>query len=205
MKPKRGGLKLKVNEIFESLQGEGVYAGTPALFIRLSGCNLNCPWCDTKYHTEGVEIKNQTIIKRIQDSTKKLIVWTGGEPFLQIKEIVKVVDAVPERIHLVETNGTLLQDNYEFASKFSFISCSPKDKETASEVSLLADEIKIVTDLKEVGVDMLKFADSLMPLTTFDEEEDLKIKQRVWDYCVKHNIRYTPRLHIDVWGARRGV
>lgn len=73
-------MKIKINEIFTGIQGEGKYAGTPMLFIRLSGCSRACSWCDTKYHKNGKFIETYTLVKEIKKSKCKIVCWTGGEP-----------------------------------------------------------------------------------------------------------------------------
>ena len=90
---------MKVNEIFDSIQGEGRYAGYPATFVRLSGCNLACNWCDTKYHTNGKQMTIEEIIKDLQQRKPGIIVWTGGEPTNQIKEVNEAIEHLKLRKH----------------------------------------------------------------------------------------------------------
>lgn len=99
---------LKVNEIFYSIQGEAGYAGLPCAFIRLTGCNLRCEYCDTTYaYEEGRNISVSDILERIKSFDCPLVEITGGEPLLQ-RETPQLVTAL---LHagfqvLVETNGT---------------------------------------------------------------------------------------------------
>ena len=75
---------LKVNEIFFSIQGESSYAGKPCVFVRLTGCNLRCSYCDTRYaYDEGEDLAIDEIVKRITSYACNLIEITGGEPLLQ--------------------------------------------------------------------------------------------------------------------------
>lgn len=74
---------MKINEIFYSLQGEGRYAGTPAVFVRFSGCNLRCGFCDTS-HDSGVDMTCEEIVDHIERYPAKRVILTGGEPTLQI-------------------------------------------------------------------------------------------------------------------------
>lgn len=74
---------MKVNEIFYSIQGEGERAGEPSIFIRLSGCDLACGFCDTEF-ASGEEMTSQQIVAKIIDFPARWIVWTGGEPMLQL-------------------------------------------------------------------------------------------------------------------------
>lgn len=97
----------KINEIFYSLQGEGHNAGTPAVFVRFSGCNLRCAFCDTK-HEEGLMMTAAEIAKQIKEyPLAQLVVLTGGEPSLFIDE--EFVDYIKKECGLpiaIETNGT---------------------------------------------------------------------------------------------------
>ena len=74
---------MKVNEIFYSLQGEGVFTGAAAIFVRLAGCNLHCDFCDTK-HEDYTIFTEEEIVKAISDYPAKHVVITGGEPTLQL-------------------------------------------------------------------------------------------------------------------------
>ncbi len=198
-----------VNEIFESIQGEGRYAGTPALFIRLSGCNRNCPWCDTKYHNEGKEMAIHEVVNKIYDSGKKIVVWTGGEPCLQKEHISLVLDNVVDLKHHIETNGTI--KDADFLNRFDYVCVSPKSLSDYSKFHTIHQkmnteyDIKVVTNLEGEGKDILLYATMLMPLSTYDVKKDLEIQKKVWNYCVKRNKKYSPRLHVDVWGTKRGI
>ena len=119
----------KVNEIFTSIQGEGIYTGVLCLFVRFSGCNMSCQFCDTLHEKVNYEVTSRELFKLIlaKNVTKtKHIVLTGGEPLLQplIENlIVELVDR-NYRVHL-ETNGTLELNSRTQAMCYS-ISMSPK-------------------------------------------------------------------------------
>ena len=75
---------MKVCEIFTSIQGESTYAGLPCTFVRLSGCNLRCRYCDTQYsYEDGIEMTLGDIISRVKPSGVNLVEITGGEPLSQ--------------------------------------------------------------------------------------------------------------------------
>jgi len=76
---------LKINEIFYSIQGEGARAGEPSIFIRLSGCDLACGFCDTEFES-GEELSLVDLLLRIEKWPCRWIVWTGGEPMLQLND-----------------------------------------------------------------------------------------------------------------------
>lgn len=102
---------LKVNEIFNSFQGEGVYAGTPATFLRLSGCNLNCSFCDTdfkNYDELTVSMVKNIIVENMEKHKTNILVITGGEPLLQYDEVNQLINQLNYKVQ-VETNGTIIK------------------------------------------------------------------------------------------------
>lgn len=134
---------MKVNEIFYSLQGEGFNAGTPAVFVRFAGCNLQCPFCDTDFAV-GTEMTEEDIAAQVVRYPASLVVITGGEPSLQLTE--SLVDALHRqgRRVAVETNGT-----HPLPSNVDWITLSPKDTflgMVASPILTEVDELKVVFD-----------------------------------------------------------
>lgn len=97
---------MQISEVFYSIQGEGPKAGERAVFIRLAGCNLRCKFCDSKYAYKGRELKLDKLIAKIKKYHCNKIIWTGGEPALQIKEIYKAIRKLKDYSHSMETNGT---------------------------------------------------------------------------------------------------
>jgi len=211
---------MKVNKIYPSIQGEGTYAGYPVLFIRLSGCTRNCDFCDTKYHITGKEMTPKQVADKIVKSGKEIIVWTGGEPMLQIDEIDKVIQLIKRnrkvsfescdidnKFHL-ETNGDILPP----LCLFDYICFSPKDKITAQNVLRFIQyspkpewDIKVVTNL-EMNKELIPYSTMLMPLTEIHQLLiNESVRKKVWNYCIKHNKRYSPRLHVELWGQKKGV
>lgn len=177
---------MKVNEIFYSLQGEGFNTGTPAVFIRFSGCNLECPFCDTR-HQEGKEMTEGDIIEEVSRHKALLVVLTGGEPALQLTE------SLVEMLHLlgktvaVETNGTV-----ELPKNVDWITLSPKDMflgEKAAPILKEADELKVVFD----GENEPKFYGNikinhrfLQPCDTGDAEKNKEITKKTIEFCKEH-------------------
>jgi 7-carboxy-7-deazaguanine synthase len=99
--------RLRVNEIFFSIQGESTWAGCPCVFVRLTGCNLRCQWCDTEYaFYEGRHLGLRQIVDRVQDYQCNLVEVTGGEPLLQ-KGVHGLFSLLLDRgfTVLVETSG----------------------------------------------------------------------------------------------------
>ncbi len=145
----------KVNEIFYSLQGEGYFTGTPAVFVRLSGCNRRCHFCDTDFTAY-----NLLSAEEIADAASKFparhLVLTGGEPALQADE------ELIEQLHnkdffvAVETNGSL-----PLPEGIDWITCSPKDVPWQLNI---VDELKVVY---EPGKEVENIASSFIPTHLF--------------------------------------
>lgn len=103
---------LKVNEIFYSIQGESTYAGRPCVFIRLTGCNLRCTWCDTEYaFHEGEDMAIEEILEVVRSYDCNLVEVTGGEPLMQPDSIDLLARLVKEGYRvMLETGGSLPVD-----------------------------------------------------------------------------------------------
>lgn len=134
----------RINEIFHSLQGEGFHTGTPAVFVRFSGCNLRCAFCDTQHQT-GEPMTAQAIIDEANRySNAPLLVLTGGEPSLFIDEafVAELKQKTGKRI-AIETNGTR-----SLPSNLDWVTLSPKTafEGGAVEPCVLThcDELKVV-------------------------------------------------------------
>lgn len=161
----------KINEIFYSLQGEGKNVGRAAVFIRFSGCNLNCPFCDTQ-HQGGKYMDDEEILEEISEYPTDFIVLTGGEPTLYIDD--DFLDKLHEKGYTIaiETNGTRKVSN-----KVDFITLSPKFEFTknADLQQTECDELKVIYN----GANSLELYDNikakykyLQPLDANDEGEN---------------------------------
>jgi 7-carboxy-7-deazaguanine synthase len=143
---------LKVNEIFYSIQGESSYAGRPCVFVRLTGCNLRCSYCDTRYaYDEGDLMEINDVLKRVASYKCPLVEVTGGEPLIQ-KETPSLIHNLLEAGHevLLETNGSQdIGQVDERCVKIMDIKCPTSGEEGKSDLKNLAlladtDEIKFV-------------------------------------------------------------
>jgi 7-carboxy-7-deazaguanine synthase len=101
-------MALKVNEIFYSIQGESSYAGRPCVFVRLTGCNLRCSYCDTRYaYEEGEDLEVDAIVDRVRSYRCPLVELTGGEPLMQAETPMLVTRLLDDGCEvLLETNGS---------------------------------------------------------------------------------------------------
>lgn len=132
---------ININEIFYSLQGEGFWTGLPAVFVRLSGCNLKCDFCDTD-HTSSSPMTEQQIVDLVIKYPAKTVILTGGEPLMQpIGALVDLLHKAGKRIH-IETNGT-----FKCPYPIDWITCSPKYKPVVLD---RIDELKIVYQGQDV-------------------------------------------------------
>lgn len=114
---------LRLVELFESLQGEGANMGRLVVFIRLTGCNLRCSFCDTEYNKVALELTPSELLARVQEEFPhcKSIIWTGGEPTLQLTEEVVALFQEAGYWQALESNGT-----YPAPMGLDYITLSPK-------------------------------------------------------------------------------
>ncbi len=145
-------MAIKVSEIYKSIQGESSYAGLPCIFIRLTGCNLRCSYCDTKYaYYEGKDYKIDEIIGILEKYKIRLVEITGGEPLMQDDTKI-LVDSLVQNDYkvLIETNGSIsIQDINSAAVIIMDIktpSSGMSDKVDFSNIAYLkgTDEVKFV-------------------------------------------------------------
>jgi 7-carboxy-7-deazaguanine synthase len=223
---------LKIAELFYSLQGEGSLVGVPSVFIRSSGCNLRCAWCDTPYTSwqpEGTELDLDRIVDEVKAHPARHVVITGGEPMIQ-PEMVPLTERLRALgMHItIETAGTVFQpvacDLMSISPKLSNSTpagnfAEPHDR-LRIQPTILAElmaryeyQLKFVVenpaDLQEIRALMEMLAAPrerviLMPEGT----EPARLAERgLWlaEICKEEGFRFSPRLHIDLWGSRRGV
>jgi 7-carboxy-7-deazaguanine synthase len=227
---------MKIAEIFYSIQGEGLLAGVPSVFVRTSGCNLRCTWCDTPYTSwkpEGEDRTLDDILAEVRRHRPTHVVVTGGEPMLT-EDIVLLTKRLRETdLHVtIETAGTVYQpvvcglmsvspklanstprqrEEGRWAAhherlryqpdvlkrlmaenpyQLKFVVCTPEDLEEINKI------------IEETGADRERVI--LMP-EGIDPQAIYSRARWLADICKTQNVRYGPRLHIDIWGNERGV
>jgi len=136
-------MMLQINEIFYSLQGEGTYSGTPAVFIRLAGCNLSCDFCDTDYSLKTFSSIEHVVVEvgRLAGDCP-MVILTGGEPLAQ-SETLALITALQNdnrRVH-IESNGTIAT---ELPSQV-WLTVSPKER-LNDAMAARANEAKLIVD-----------------------------------------------------------
>lgn len=143
-------MKYRLVEIFKSLQGEGRNSGRQCVFVRLAGCNLKCPWCDTDV-APRFSVSLEELIGEIASHDCRNVILTGGEPTLA-KGMAELVAALKERGFwiAVETNGTNGFDEAPWLEFVDYIAVSPKSEAGTLPVKLdRADEVRVVASTPE--------------------------------------------------------
>lgn len=236
-------------EIFDTVQGEGRNLGRPVVFARLSGCNLQCSWCDTPYtwafnerlagmHDEGkvynpkqeqIKVQVGDAIDQINGFNLKRLVITGGEPMIQQRALTELANGLKANNEdywvEVETNGTIIPkpETIEAVDQFNVspklensgneLTKRRKDKAMEAYVESGKADFKFVVfgdeDLPEI-LELVERYDIphdkvfLMPEGRTEEEIERHQKELV-HLAIDNNFNVTTRLHVMIWGAKRGV
>ena len=186
-------MNLKVKEIFYSLQGEGGRQGEASVFIRLAGCNLDCSFCDTDYQG-GISMKTEEIISHIRQFPSKWIIWTGGEPTLQLTD--KIIDFFHQEGYLqaIESNGTnplpLRLDYRVISPKGEDISYARKNNPEVEEVRIPMSAGAALPDIETLPTAKCYY---LSPIFETDTE---KTRANI-DYCVEQ-VKQHPRWRLSL-------
>lgn len=182
-----------VVEIFQSIQGEGFYLGTPTNFIRLAGCNLKCPWCDTDWSKPKVGILYAEQIVEKLDPRLPLTVITGGEPLMH--DIVPLMKAIREAFDCIiafETNGTqstLPLDKFDGI----WITCSPKPQTNwGIAPTCHYNELKYVID------DKIKLSDIRTDNAFVWLQPEGGTMQESWKKCMEFAMQKPGELRVGV-------
>ena len=227
---------MRLSEVFATIQGEGLLAGVPSLFIRTTGCNLRCSWCDTPYTSwipEGEEWSEQRILEWVsQYSSYRHVVITGGEPMIQPS-----LPALTAQLHelghhiTIETAGTVdspvVCDLMSISPKLRNSTPWDRDAQWAARHEGLRYQPGILRtlesrydcqwkfvvtspeDLAEVQAIMqpLDVASDRVLLMPEGTQPDVLRERARWlvEECKSRGYRYCPRLHVELWGNRRGV
>ena len=223
---------MKIAELFYSLQGEGSLVGVPSVFIRTSGCNLRCSWCDTPYTSwqpEGAELTLDQILAQVDAHPCRHVVVTGGEPMIA-PEVVALTERLREAgLHItIETAGTVFKP-----VACDLMSISPKLANSTPEgpwstqherlriqpatlTQLMARydyQLKFVienpADLEEVRslVTTLQADRARVILMPEGTDRERLHERGLWlaEICKEDGFRFSPRLHVDLYGNRRGT
>jgi len=218
---------LQMSEIFYSIQGEGASCGRATAFIRLGGCTLGCQWCDTKYTWRGGPVwEEASILETIQKFPARRVVVTGGEPFEQA--IASLLQALLEAGFTIEieTAGFAPLANVQCAVLAHQLNVSPKLANSGVPYARRI-HLPVLRFLRDTGKAYFKFVvdepadvaevDALVTTLSLPAERVLLMPQALtadevlnksrWlvEACKTRGYGYSPRLHILLWGAKRGV
>lgn len=218
-------LTLRVSEVFRSLQGEGPSAGTPAHFLRLQGCDVGCQWCDTKYTWEAGGGRESSLADTFAAlhalGEAPLLVVTGGEP-LEHPGIERVLAAAVGRWPRVEVETSGIAPPV-FAHERLHHMWSPKlpgvterwEETWAHAARFIADPrtwIKLVLSAGDDEAAVRLIRERALPrervLLMPQGMTDAAVRARALtlaELCVRESVRLSPRLHVWLWGAKRGV
>jgi 7-carboxy-7-deazaguanine synthase len=223
---------LKIAELFYSLQGEGALVGVPSVFIRTSGCNLRCSWCDTPYTSwqpEGSEMSLEQILQYVEAHPARHVVVTGGEPMM-LPDIVPLTASLRAlgRHITMETAGTVFRPvDCDLMSISPKLSNSTPDGPWAAQHDRLRIQPETLVELMGRYQYQLKFViakpgdlEEVRPLLETlraDRERvilmpegtgrEVLSERSLWlaEICKDEGFRFSPRLHVDLYGNQRGV
>ncbi len=227
---------MKISEIFYSVQGEGMLMGTPSVFIRTSGCNLRCVWCDTPYTSwapEGTDRPLEAILESVGQFPARHVVVTGGEPMIapEIAELTGALRALGLHV-TIETAGTVFApvacDLMSISPKLA--NSTPWERDGArwaAQHERLRVDIEVLRRLTAWFQYQLKFVlqrpedlaevrelvertgaarDRVVLMPEGTDAEVLRERgQWLVEIAKREGFRFSPRLHIELWGNRRGV
>jgi 7-carboxy-7-deazaguanine synthase len=229
---------MRLSELFHSIQGEGKLAGVPSVFVRVSGCNLRCVWCDTPYASwepEGEELTIEQIVERVRQFNARHVVLTGGEPMI-MPEVEALCSAIKAEGHhlTIETAATIYRPvKLDLASLSPKLSNStPHDRE-GGRFARAHDEHRLNLPVIQQFIDsaqdfQLKFVVSreddvneieaiLAQLNGWSPAHVLLMPEGVdaqvlgerssWvaEICRSRGFRFCPRLHVLLYGNKRGT
>jgi 7-carboxy-7-deazaguanine synthase len=217
----------RIAETFFSIQGEGATAGLPAIFVRLQGCSVGCAWCDTKYSWEpaaGREVSLDALLDEVSAYPCRRVVITGGEPLESplFEPLAAALGARDFRVE-VETSGTLpppveagrdIQWNVSVKLAGSGVAEGRRINPEAIRAFLAREAWWkfVVADERDVA-EVVRLAERfalpreriLLQPECLRPEEFTARAPWVAEACKAHGFRFSPRLHLLLWGARRGA
>lgn len=209
---------MKINEIFYSIQGEGSRAGLPNIFIRTTGCNLRCSFCDTIYaYDEGTEMTNDAILQKIETYPCSSVCITGGEPLLQ-KDIVDLISGLLKKKYdiSVESNGSIPLKSIA-GKKHVMISLDIKCPSSEMHMNMCFENLSLLTKNDQVKFiintkDDYEYAKTILltykPLGTIFFQPVWGTDPRKLANWILHDglsVRLGVQLHKIVFGNARGI
>ena len=226
---------MKISEIFSSIQGEGIHAGKPSVFLRTALCNLKCVWCDTKYtwdwdnydySKEVHEISIEKVIEKIKEFEPKHIVITGGEPLIQQNDIALLLSKLGDDYFVeVETDCTIIPDSI-MLEHVNHWNVSPKTSNSENfreareipqcydffvklENSVFKFVIEKESDLVEIDELITKYSipkNKILLMPQASTKDELNLKkEEIEKIAMANGLLFSSRLQVERWGNQRGT
>ncbi len=229
---------MRLSEIFYSIQGEGKLVGVPSVFVRASGCNLRCVWCDTPYASwepEGDDVTVDELVNQITSYNCRHVVLTGGEPmiFPDIVPLAVALKAIDQHI-TIETAATVFKElPVDLASLSPKLSNSTPYNREGGRFATLHEKNRLNVPVIQRFIDtssdfQLKFVvatesdlneiDALLAQLTGWQPADVLLMPEgtdqltlagragwISEICKRTGFRYCPRLHVELYGNKRGT
>jgi len=185
-------MSLKVKEIFYSLQGEGGRQGEASIFIRLSGCNLKCDYCDTDF-SGGEMMELPQILSVIQQFPCRWIIWTGGEPTLQLTDETIVFFKQKGYFQAIESNG-----HYPLSELLDYTVVSPKgNPDYAKKLNPSVDEIRLPVKKGDAIPDLERLPEAKHYFLSPVFIDDIFVTKENINYCVGQ-VKRMPRWRLSL-------
>ena len=226
---------MKISEVFSSIQGEGIHAGKPSVFLRTALCNLKCVWCDTKYtwdwdnydySKEVNELPIEKVIEKIKEFEPKHIVITGGEPLIQQNDIALLLSKLGDDYFVeVETDCTIIPDSV-MLEHVNHWNVSPKTSNSENsreareipqcydffvklENSVFKFVIENESDLVEVDELITKYSipkNKILLMPQASTKDELNLKkEEIEKIAMAKGLLFSSRLQVERWGNQRGT
>jgi 7-carboxy-7-deazaguanine synthase len=229
-----------ISEIFHSIQGEGELTGVPSIFVRTSGCNLRCTWCDTKYASwkpEGDEISVEAVVEKVRAFPAQHCVLTGGEPMVakEIATLAAKLRGIGKHI-TIETAGTIAPDGIAC----DLASLSPKLANSTQAAGSISEDwrkrhdstrlqpevlrewidgypyqlkfvLESADDLSEMEELLERIGRPIPPSKVLVMPQGVDVRtirardETLIELCLRRGYRYCNRLHIEIFGNKRGT
>lgn len=227
---------MRIAEIFYSIQGEGSLVGVPSVFVRTSGCNLRCTWCDTPYTSwqpEGEDLSIEQVLDQVRSFGALHVVITGGEPMIvpDMRALTEAIGSTGAHI-TIETAGTVYnpvrcdlmsispklanstpweREGGRWAAQHQRLRYRPEVlrkliAEYPHQVKFVVAALEDLAEISAIQADLSLPPASIVLMPEGTNREVLR-ERGLWlaEVCKEHGFRFSPRLHVELWGDRRGI